>query len=63
MKKTWSGSSVETFHSTLPAEEYNQVLDEWAEIVYRHLCQLSDDQSKVPETSMPELGERTGTNG
>lgn len=63
MKKTWSGSSVELIHSMISLEEYNQILDEWAEIVYRHLCQLSENQSKVPETLQPCAGERTGTNG
>lgn len=61
MKKTWNCSSVDLIHSTLPTEEYNQLLDEWAEIVYRHLCQLSENQSKVPETNPAKAAERTGT--
>ncbi len=60
MKKTWNCSSVDLIHSTLPIEEYNQLLDEWAEIVYRHFCQLSETKLKVPETN-PALAERTGT--
>lgn len=64
MRKTWNSSSVQIFHSTISAEEYNQILDEWAEVVYRHLCQLSDDLSAVPDnlTAAP-AAERTGTHG
>lgn len=63
MKKTWNCSSVEIIHSIISAEECNQILDEWAEIVYRHLCQLSEDQSMVPETYAANAAERTGTDG
>lgn len=63
MKKTWSCSSADLFHSIASTEEYNQILDEWAEIVYRHLCQLSENQPEVPETLLPYNGERTGTDG
>ena len=63
MKKTWNPSRVEIFHSTVSLEEYEQLLDEWAAIVYRHLCQLTEDQAKVSRNSMPLAAERTGTNG
>lgn len=61
MKKTWNVSSVDLIHSTVSAEEYNQILDEWAEVVYRHLCQLSETQPAVSETYMAQAAERTGT--
>lgn len=63
MKKTWNCSSVDLFHSPVSAEEYNQILDEWAEIVYRHLCQLSENLPDVPETYAAQAAERTGTDG
>ena len=64
MKKTWSCSSVELIHSILPTEEYDQILDEVAEIVYRRFCQISEISLEAPELE-PALGaeNRTGTNG
>lgn len=59
MKKTWECAQVEIAHSILSVEEYNQTLDEWAEVIYRHLCQLQENQPEVPET----LIKRTGTDG
>jgi hypothetical protein len=50
-------SDVKITHSTISTEEYNQPLDEMAEIVYRHICQLSENQPVVSET----FSERTGT--
>lgn len=63
MKKTWDFSQVEINHVIVPDEEFNQLLDEWAEIVYDYLCQLSEKQAEVFRNSMPYKAERTGTNG
>jgi len=63
MKRAWNCSSVEIIHSTIPTEEYNQILDEFAEVVYRHLCQLSENQAEAPETYSATAAERTGTHG
>ena len=48
---------------TISNEEFQQLLDEWAEIVYCHLCQLSEEKTLVTETLSPLAAERTGTNG
>ncbi len=58
MKRKWEATQVEEVHSILPSEEYNQVLEELAEVVYRYFCQLQENQSEVPETF-----KRTGTDG
>ncbi len=64
MKKTWDVSRIDIVHSMITTEEYQQLLDEWAEIVYRHLCQLHDDHSKVPNfNSASNEQERTATYG
>lgn len=44
-------------------EEYNQRLDETAEMVYRYFCQLLEDQVLAPETNVEESAGRTGTDG
>jgi hypothetical protein len=44
-------------------EEFEQLLDEWAEIVYCYLCQLSEKKTLVTEAFTPLAAERTGTNG
>lgn len=63
MKKTWECSQVEVVHSRDTIEEYKQRLDEWAEIIYRYLCQLPENQSKGSETMTARTAERTGTDG
>lgn len=63
MKKTWECLNIEVIHSREKIEEYEQRLDEWAEIVYRYLCQLHENQSKVSETIPARTAERTGTDG
>ncbi len=54
---------TEITYVTIGDEEFEQLLDEWAEIVYRYLCQLSEKQTLVTESSPPLAAERTGTNG
>lgn len=55
--------TIEVNYVTIRDEEFEQLLDEWAEIVYCHLCQLSEKKTLVTETSMPQVAERTGTSG
>jgi hypothetical protein len=55
--------SVEVSYVTIRDEEFEQLLDEWAEIVYCHLCQLSEKKTLVTETFTPHMAERTGTDG
>lgn len=59
MKKVWEIPQIESEFLIVSKEEFEQRLDEWAEIVYRHICQLQKDQAEVSET----LTKRTGTDG
>ncbi len=63
MKRIWEFTQVEIDHVIVPDEEFNHRLDEWAEIVYGYLCQLSEKQAKASQHSMPEMAGRTGTDG
>ena len=63
MKKTWDGPRVNTSFTSIPAAEYNLLLDEWAEIVYCHFCQFPRDQTLVPVTPVPNKAGRSGTSG
>lgn len=63
MKRTWEFAQVEIDHAIIPDEEFNQLLDEWAEVVYRYLCQLTEEQAKVSQNSLPTTAGRTGTDG
>ena len=63
MKKTWSVNQVEIIPVEIPNEDYNQILDEMAEMIYRYFCQLSDSSILAPETETALAAERTGTNG
>ena len=55
--------SIEVSYVTIRDEEFEQLLDEWAEIVYCYLCQLSENKTLVTETLTSLAAERTGTNG
>ena len=55
--------SIEVSYVTVRDEEFEQLLDEWAEIVYSYLCQLSEKKTLVTEPFTPLAAERTGTNG
>lgn len=63
MKGTWEFPQVEIDHAIVPDEEFNQLLDEWAEIVYRYLCQLTEIKTCGSRNSMPFEAGRTGTDG
>ena len=63
MKRIWEFTQVEIDHVIVPVEEMDQRLEEWAEVVYRHLCQLSEKDFKVSRNSIPIEGGRTGTHG
>ncbi len=51
---------IEESYVTVRDEEFNQLLEEWSEIVYCYLCQLSEKKILVPETSQPFAGGKTG---
>lgn len=57
----WKPETVETEFVTVSPEEFDRILDEWAEMVYRHLCQLHEKEILVPGTSSPNTAESTGT--
>ncbi len=61
MKKIWEKPQIEIEHAIITGEEFEQRLDEWAEIVYRQFCQLQE-KDQAYEVSEP-LMKRTGTNG
>lgn len=63
MKKSWDVKDVEIIPMRVSIEEYNQRLDEAAEMVYRYFCQLLEDQVLAPETIADEPAGRTGTDG
>lgn len=53
---------IEVNYVIVSDEEYNQLLAEWAEIVYYDLCQLSEKEILAPATLPPVMAtERTGT--
>lgn len=60
MKKTWELKKIEIIPMRVPSEEYEQLLDEVAELVYRYICQLQD-KTKASEFSMDRTIKRTGT--
>lgn len=64
MKKTWECSQVEVVHSSISVEEYNQILDEFAEMIYGFLCQLPENKPEwFPNFQAPYEQKRTGTDG
>ncbi|MCO5114331.1 MAG: hypothetical protein M9899_09150 [Bdellovibrionaceae bacterium] len=65
MKKSWDVKDVEIIPMRVSIEEYNQRLDEAAEMVYRYFCQLLENQVLAPETLNVEEyhKQRTGTDG
>lgn len=60
MSKKWEIKSCEIVFAELPIEEFKQIIDEFAELVYDYLCQLSES-SLAPEIRSPNMVERTGT--
>lgn len=56
MKRSFEIHKIETAYSTVSAKEYNQLLDEWAEVVYSYFCQLQKDQIKASETFNKKAG-------
>ena len=60
MKRIWEKPQIEIEHEILRDEEFEQLLDEWAEIVYRHFCQLQSEDLVLDSLT---LMKRTGTDG
>ena len=61
MKKIWNVSKVEIIPMRVSSEEYNQLLEEMADMVYRYLCQLSENHVLAPEPNIAPAVGRTGT--
>lgn len=62
MKKSWDIESFEMIPMRVEFEEYNQLLDEMAELVYGYLCQLHETP-KASEMDVTTITERTGSDG
>ncbi len=63
MKKSWEVKKYEIISMRVEFEEYNQLLEEMAELVYVYLCQLPEKESFAPETNTALAVGRTGTDG
>jgi hypothetical protein len=63
MKKKWDVKEIEIIPMRISHEEYERLLDETAELVYRYFCQLQEDQSLAPVTDTAPAVGRTGTDG
>lgn len=62
MKKSWDIESYEMIPMRVESEEYNQLLDEMAELVYGYLCQLHET-TLASEIDVTQVTERTGSDG
>lgn len=60
MSKSWEIKSCEVLFEKVSTEEFKQIIDEFAELVYGYLCQLSES-SLEPEIRSLIVAERTGT--
>lgn len=57
MSRGWKSESVDVHCSIVQSDDANGNLEELAEMIYSHFCQLPEDQSAVSET----LPKRTGS--
>jgi len=62
-KELWESAPIDIEFVTIGSDEYEVILENWAETVYRHLCQLHEIEISVPQTSTPLAAESTGTDG
>ena len=62
MKKSWAIEEFEMIPMRVESEEYNQLLDEMAELVYCYFCQLHETP-KASEIDVTQVTERTGSDG
>lgn len=53
--KSWK---IEKHRMTVRKEDRDQAIDEWAEIVYRFICQFEKDQTQAPLTASIYEAER-----
>jgi hypothetical protein len=60
MKKKWEVAQINICSTGIPTDEYNLLIDEWAEVVYSHFCQLSQDHSAAPATLTSSSTESAG---
>ncbi len=61
MRKIWDVSpEIEVLSTYATRQEMDQRLDEMAELVYRHFCQLSANRSLAPETIATHVAAKDG---
>ena len=63
MKKKWEPKSIELIPVIITTEEFDQLLEEYAEILYVELRQLSQRQNLCSAPTNNQVEGRTGTNG
>ena len=51
---------IEVLSTYATRQEMDQRLDEMAELVYRHFCQLSANRSLAPETNATQVAAKDG---
>jgi hypothetical protein len=56
MRNQWEDTQIQIDYSAISGDEYNQLLDEWANTVYSYFCQHRDDQIKAPVTFDKKAG-------
>jgi hypothetical protein len=56
MRKKWEDTQIQIDYSAISGDEYNQLLDEWANTVYSYFCQHRNDQIKAPVTFNKKAG-------
>lgn len=63
MKNSWDAKKVEIIPMRISAENYDQLLDETAELVYRYFCQLLEIKLEASVANTEISVDRTGTDG
>lgn len=63
MKKRWEALHVDHDFSAIPTTEYKQILEEFAELIYRDFCQLQKDKPLEHNLVAAHVAERMCSNG
>jgi hypothetical protein len=62
MKKKWEPKEVIHDFSTMTHDEYQLILEQFAELIYRNFCQLPKDEP-IAQVLTSQVKERTMTYG
>ncbi len=46
-KSKWNAESVAIATHMIPQSEYNKLVEEWAEVIYLHFCQLPENSNSL----------------